>query len=597
MRSTENVLRVHRDRGKKGQTLERVYRHLYNPELYLKAYAKISQNQGALTKGVTQETVDGMSLDRIMRIIDLIKHERYRWTPVRRVEIPKPKGGKRPLSIPTWSDKLVQEAMRILLEAYYEPKFSNASHGFRPKQGCHTALMDIKKRWNGVVWFIEGDISKCFDTIDHDILLGIIRRDVKDERFIRLLKGAIKAGYLQDWKLSRSLSGTPQGGIISPLLANICLNELDSFVESSLIPNYTKGRERARSTTYRKYDYAIERARKTGNWQLAQELVAERARKGIKRGIADDPDYRRLRYVRYADDFLLGFIGPKSEAKVIKGRIRDFLEKELNLKLSPEKTLLTNATTDKARFLGYEITKLVRTSGKRLGDGTMSLLVPTSALDSVRARYTQRGKAIHRVDWLKFSDYTIIQNYQSVLRGIYEYFALGVNVTRRMRRIKQTLEISLTKTLAAKYKCSVREVYRRYGGRNEDGYVVLSATSLGCSGELTATFGGIPFKHKKLTEYSVDFDINLAENLHTDRRSERVDRMLSYSCEVCGAIGPVQMHHIRKLADLKNKNPWEVQMSAMRRKTLAVCASCHQEIHAGRYDGPRLSSLPESRVQ
>jgi predicted RNA-binding Zn-ribbon protein involved in translation (DUF1610 family) len=159
------------------------------------------------------------------------------------------------------------------------------------------------------------------------------------------------------------------------------------------------------------------------------------------------------------------------------------------------------------------------------------------------------------------------------------------------------LEISLTKTLAAKYKCSVKEVYRRYGSRNKDGYVVLSATFRGRSGELTATFGGIPFKHKKLTEYGVDFDINLAENFHTDRRSERVDRMLTYSCEVCGALGPVQMHHIRKLADLKNKKPWEVQMSAMRRKTLAVCGSCHQEIHAGRYDGPRLSSLPESRVQ
>lgn len=219
MRKAECVLNIHRDRGSRGLPLERVYRHLLNPEFYLRAYAKTYRNDGAMTKGTTDETVDGMSLARIERIIELLRAERYRWTPVRRTQIPKRKGGTRPLGIPTWSDKQLQEVLRLLLEAYYDPRFSDSSHGFRPGRGCHTAMADIQK-WRGVTWYIEGDISKCFDSLNHETLLDMLREDIHDGRIIRLVAGLLKAGYMEDWKWNETVSGAPQGGILSPLLSN-----------------------------------------------------------------------------------------------------------------------------------------------------------------------------------------------------------------------------------------------------------------------------------------------------------------------------------------------------------------------------------------
>jgi group II intron reverse transcriptase/maturase len=250
MRQSETIMGIHQARGSKRLPLERVYRQLFNPDLFLKAYGKIYRNFGAMTKGTTKETVDGMSLQKIHNIIEALRFERFKWMPVRRVEIPKANGKMRPLGIPTWSDKLVQEAMRLLLEPYYEQLFSSLSHGFRPNRGCHTALLEVQKTWKGTIWFIEGDIKGCFDNIDHSILLDIIRRDIHDGRLVGLVEGLLKAGYMEDWRYYDTLSGTPQGGIISPLLANIYLNELDSFVESTLIPAYTRGERRKGNRPY-----------------------------------------------------------------------------------------------------------------------------------------------------------------------------------------------------------------------------------------------------------------------------------------------------------------------------------------------------------
>jgi retron-type reverse transcriptase len=163
MRNAETVLAVIRERGRQGLPLEDLYRQLFNPQLYLHAYGRIYKNDGAMTCGATQETVDGMSLTKIDRIIADLRQERYRWTPARRVYIPKSNGKQRPLGLPSWSDKLLQEVIRSLLDAYYEPQFSDSSHGFRPQRGCHTALNAIKYHWEGTKWFIEGDISQCFD--------------------------------------------------------------------------------------------------------------------------------------------------------------------------------------------------------------------------------------------------------------------------------------------------------------------------------------------------------------------------------------------------------------------------------------------------
>jgi group II intron reverse transcriptase/maturase len=327
MRKTNIVIGIHQDRGSKGLPLERVYRHLFNPELFLTAYGKIYRNAGAMTKGSTDETVDGMSLLKIHQIIALLKLERYRWTPVRRTEIPKEKGGTRPLGIPTWGDKLVQEALRSLIEPYYELRFSNRSHGFRPKRSCHSALREVQRTWKGTVWFIEGDVTKCFDSFDHEVMLSIIRRDIHDGRVITLIDGLLRAGYMEDWRYHETLAGTPQGGIISPLLSNIYLTELDRFVEDTLIPEYTVGKHKQLNEEYRLLDVDIGRERRHGNFDEVKRLKRERRK--LPSGDPCDPNYRRLRYIRYADDFLLGFVGPKKEAEDIRERLREFLASQL----------------------------------------------------------------------------------------------------------------------------------------------------------------------------------------------------------------------------------------------------------------------------
>jgi len=319
MRNAATVLGIIRERGKQGLPLEDVYRQLYNPDLYLEGYDKIRRNDGAMTKGTTQETVDGMSLEKINRIIDDLRQERYRWTPVRRVYIPKSNGKKRPLGIPSWSDKLLQEVMRAILAAYYEPQFSHCSHGFRPKRGCHTALREIQK-WDGTTWCIEGDIKGCFDNIDHAILLSILREKIHDNRFIRLIENLLKAGYLEEWKYHQTLSGTPQGGIISPLLSNIFLDRMDKYVETVLLPDNNKGERRKKNKEYMATQMRMLRRKATGKVTEYREL--RKQLQSMPSYDMADPDFRRLRYVRYADDFLLGFIGPKEEAQHIKEQFR-----------------------------------------------------------------------------------------------------------------------------------------------------------------------------------------------------------------------------------------------------------------------------------
>src|SRR5216684_1675832 len=252
MRTAETILNIIQDRGKRRLPLEDVYRQLSNPDMYLRAYARIYANDGAMTQGITSETIDGMSQEKIAKTIEAIRDERWQWTPVRRVAIPKSNGKTRPLGIPTWSDKLLQEVIRSILDAYYDPQFSEHSHGFRSNRGCQTALDHIHKNWSGIKWFIEGDIKGCFDNIDHTILMHILRENIQDNRFLRFIEGALKAGYCEEWTYHPSLSGSPQGGIVSPILYNIYMNRLDRFVQETLIPEYTCKDERQENPIYKR---------------------------------------------------------------------------------------------------------------------------------------------------------------------------------------------------------------------------------------------------------------------------------------------------------------------------------------------------------
>ncbi|AQW46624.1 RNA-directed DNA polymerase [Streptomyces hygroscopicus] len=194
MQSADTVLGILRECGRRGLPCSELYRQMFNPQLYLVAYGRVYSNKGAMTPGVSQETVDGMSLGKVGRIIDAMRHERYRFSPVKRVNIPKKNGKTRPLGLPTWSDKLVGEVMRLLLEAYFEPQFSDRSHGFRPRRGCHTALTEVGNTWTGTTWFIEGDISDCFGSIDHQVVIETLAERIHDGRFLRLVRNMLEAG-------------------------------------------------------------------------------------------------------------------------------------------------------------------------------------------------------------------------------------------------------------------------------------------------------------------------------------------------------------------------------------------------------------------
>jgi group II intron reverse transcriptase/maturase len=582
MRDAETTLAIIEDRGRRGMRLERVYRRLFNEDLWLAAYARLAKNDGAMTRGVTDETVDGMSRAKIQRTIELLKQERYEWTPVRRILIPKGNSKTRPLGIPTWSDKLLQEVMRSMMEAYHEPQFSPNSHGFRPNKGCHTALKDIFHSWTGTKWFIEGDIKGCFDNIDHAVLLEIIRKNIDDGRFMRLVEGLLKAGYLEQWDFRPTLSGTPQGGIISPLLANIYLDKLDKFVENILIPEYTRGKKRKKTKEYRWFDNRISLLPREGpEGEIRKALIEER--KGVPCTDPMDPSYRRLRYIRYADDFLLGFSGPRDEAEVIKEKIGIFLRDNLKLDMSPEKTVITHARTEQARFLGYDI----GTYNSLKTKGNICLRLPPSKLEAKIAKYERDEVPVHRPELQSNDDFTIVSRYGSEYRGFVQYYAYAQN-RFWLNHLRYAMELSMIKTLAAKHKMTVSKMVRKLRSTTTDRGRTIRCYQIIVERPgkepLIARFGGISLKPQPFLKFEdgpADID------RHTHVRSELISRLLIGSCELCGSNDRLQVHHVRKLADLKNPGRraipiWKQVMIARLRKTLVVCQECHVNIHAGR---------------
>jgi hypothetical protein len=416
-------------------------------------------------------------------------------------------------------------------------------------------------------------------------LMHILRENIRDNRFLRLIEGALKAGYCEEWQYHPSLSGSPQGGIISPILSNIYMDRLDRYVQETLSPEYTQGKSRAVNPAYWRIQSLALRYKKTGNIERSKELRKEQLK--IPYGDPNDPNYRRLRYVRYADDFLLGFAGPRTEAEEIKEKIATFLETQLKLTLSAEKTLITHAMTGRARFLGYEIgtmnapTKLDR-QGVRSVNGNIGMYIPEDVLQAKRKRYTRDEKPIHRPELLNDSEYDMITRYQGEYRGLVNYYELAHNIAE-LGYIRWTMETSLLKTLASKNQTSVAQEQRRLRGTAKTLVGPRACLKLTIQREgkkpLVTIFGGLPLRRRKKT-------VIVDEVLRTypRMRSEIVEKLLNDTCEICGAKERVEMHHIRKLKDLNKKGKrgmplWMKIMISRKRKSIPLCKRCHEDVH------------------
>jgi len=608
MQETEVYLGLLRERGKRGLPLKRVYRQLYNLRLYLSAYGRIYRNAGAMTPGVTQETVDAMSLEKIRDIIQAVRLERYQWQPARRTYVPKKNGKKRPLGMPVWSDKLLAEVIRSILNAYFDGTFSEHSHGFRPERGCHTALREIYHTWKGTTWIIEGDIADCFGSLNHDLILSALAEPIQDGRFLNLIKRLLDAGYMEDWTFNKTLSGVPQGSILSPVLSNILLSKLDRFVETDLLPQYNKGSRRKTNQAYRSLMNRAHRLRKNGRKEAAQK--SKRQAQKLPAIDPQDPDYRRLKYCRYADDFALAFIGPKAEAEAIKQRLRTFLHEELKLELSEEKTLITHTRDSAAKFLGYEITTRQSNTKQTLDrngyrgrsiNRDIGLKVPQQVVREKCKRYRRNGKPIHRAELLNESDYTILATYQLEYRGIVNYYRMAFNL-HTLQKLKWVMEQSLTKTLAAKHKISVRKVYQKYQAELDIDGKIYKGLQVMVPREgkkpLVATWGGIPLI------WDINTSIEDQVKQYQWNRSELEKRLLAQECEQCGATRAtdyIEVHHIRALKDLekytgREKPQWVQIMASRKRKTLVLCHTCHMDIHYGRSPRNKVSRSRTGRT-
>jgi Type II intron maturase/AI2M/AI1M-like, HNH endonuclease len=422
--------------------------------------------------------------------------------------------------------------------------------------------------------------------------MSILREKLHDNRFLRLIENLLDAGYLEDWHYNKTYSGTPQGGVVSPILANIYLDRLDQFVEKTLIPANTRGMARHRNPPYVVLRSRLQRHEKQGHYEIAHELRKQMQQ--LPSSDPFDPEYRRLHYERYADDFVLGFIGTKGEAEEIKRQLGEFLRETLKLELSQEKTLITNATTEAARFLGYEIVNQQAddkhdSSGRRKVNGRMGLRVPADVIEQYCRLYMHDGKPKGLNELINDEDFTILSQFQSVFRGIVQYYLLAINVCH-FGKLQWVMQQSLAKTLAAKHKKPRRKLIRKYQSTVQTEFGTMACLKVVVErGDnkppLVAQFGGIPLRRQKRAVL-----VDRKPLMHKPARTELIQRLLADKCELCGSTQNVEVHHIKHLKDLnvkgQNTKPLWVQMMARRRrKTLVVCFACHRRIHAGKEDG------------
>ena len=589
--------------SQQGKPMNGLFRLMEDPILWYEAYANIYANDGAMTPGVDGTTLDGFSETRVASIIKRLKDGSYRFKPVRRTYVPKPNGKKRPLGISSGDDKLVQEVVRSILERIYEPIFESSSHGFRPGRSPHTALEHMEKDWTAVKWIIDMDLRSYFDTIPHDLLVELLKKKFEDRRFIRLIQAMLKAGFLENWTYHTTYSGVPQGSIVSPILANVFLHELDLFMKT-LKERFETGKRRRANPAYIRYSNKIRSLRQKwdslkkeggekGKLQGIQRQIKalQRQRRRLPSGDPFDNGYKRLYYSRYADDYVIGIIGSKADAEQVRQEVRRFIEQTLKLTIAEEKSHIRHSKQG-VIFVGYWIktysgNRIVKvkcsnrhTTRKSVSE-RLQLHIPKGRLQKfcTTKRYGNYAavEARHKPEFNSLSDAEIILAYNGELHGLANYYALAHDVKRDMGKLAYIWRQSLFKTLANKHKDSMNRVAKRL--KTNDGHALIIPEE-----QKTRVIRLFRLKDLKLPS-SNDPGIDIPPNTFalTLSRSELIKRLNTSKCEYCETQhGPFEVHHIRKMKDVaKGKAPWQRLMMARRRKTLILCVQCHHQLHAG----------------
>jgi group II intron reverse transcriptase/maturase len=583
---------------------------MYRPDLYIMAYERIKSKPGNMTPGTDGETLDGFSLDIVHGIITDMRTEQFHFKPVRTTFIPKANGKLRKLGIPSTRDKIVQEAMRLIVEAIYDspasPYFLDTSHGFRPHHSCHTALRDYRTKWSAVNWLIEGDIRACFDELDHHVLVTTLRKKIDDERFLNLIWKLLKAGYMDlHGRRKDSLIGSPQGGILSPILANVYLHELDEFV-AGLRTRLEQGKRKQRNPAYQRLSVQKSQMVQRGQTKTKEFQRLSQLMRTLPTVQVDDPGFIRIKYLRYADDWIVGIWGNHALAEEVKQQIKAFLHDHLRLTLSEEKTHITHARTEEALFLGTRLrvgggaeAKLAlqtNRSGKKFKRRSTGWeTVMTAPLATLLKRLSDRGFCTKdglprpKAGWAYLDVDQLVLLYSSINRGLQNFYRFTDNWAR-LQRFQYILQYSLAMTLGRKFRISTAKVFKRFGStltyvlKDKDGHEKRTV-SLYLNHDWA--------KHREAFHCADRPGMDLVRT----EVSMRSRSKLAQPCCICGDTPnrvPIVMHHVRHIRKLSGKRQatgFNRVLRMINRKQSPVCTTCHTRIHQGQYDNIKLAEM------
>lgn len=577
------------------------YKQLLDINIWKTAYQRLKSNPGNMTPGVDEDTLDGTSKEWAEKIIEQLKSRKFQFKPSKKVKIPKPNGGVRTLGIPSPRDKIVQQCMKMILESVYEPKFKDSSHGFRPGRSTKTAIFEVRK-WNGMKWIIEGDIRKYFDTVNHQILAKLLRKQIKDEGLIDLYWKLVKAGYVNNGKYEESTIGVPQGGVLSPILSNIYLHEFDEFMEE-IKERYTTPQNVSKKNLKYQQIYRELKKLSTIKRKDMEPSTWERI-KALKQELKKQPSVirtsetgTRVYYNRYADDWVVGVTGGKKLAEEILEKIRKFLKETLEIDLSEEKTKITHIPKDKASYLGFLVsgrnrkytesqTYEVKSQGSRRRGGNASIIIEAPIqmlMDRLKAKgflWDNNEKARAKTNWIYFNVEDIIRRYNWVIEGLLECYK-SVENKHELGRIMWILKFSAAHTIARKKRMNPKRVWKTYGDPITVKYRVKEE-------EKKITLSQPDSLKRDLT-----FHLESYHNIDPFRAttySVRSNHIWDQPCICCGSETKVVMHHVKHIKVGKTAGFTQI-MKNLNRKQVPVCQPCHQKIHTGKYDGMSLNQI------